>query len=189
MFHAHSASLRGAGLLLLGATLACSSSGSLQRPARAAAERVAALNATPEPASIELSLSLGGDSAGAAEEQDTDLTFGAEGQTLIAVDEDTVSDASAILRFTAARRGQETIGVRVFFELGEEDGDDDTYLGLRRADRIEEIDGLTIGTLGAFLEAWQGVGLKPEVRLLLNRAGRSHSVIYRRRLPGTARGY
>lgn len=189
MLRAHSASLLGAGLLLASATLGCNSSGTLQRPAGAVPERVAALNASPE-ASLDLSFSVGSEPGGAAEEEeDTDLPFGAEGRTLIAVDEDTVGDATGILRFTAARRGQETIGVRVFFELGEVDGDDETYLGLRRADRIEEIDGLTIAALSSFLEAWQGIGLKPEVRLLLQRAGRSHTVIYRRRLAGTARGY
>ncbi len=176
--------LIGAVLLLGSATLGCNSSGPHQRPP-AAPERVAALSGAPEGAPIELSFSL----SGGAPEDETDLPFGAEGTTLIAVDEDTVADASGILHFTAARRGQETIGVRVFFEAGEEDGDDETYLGLRRADRIEEVDGLTIAALSSFLEAWQGVGMRPEVRLLLNRAGHSHTVIYRRRMPGTALGY
>jgi hypothetical protein len=189
MIRTRSSSLLGVALLLVGATVGCNSSGSLQRPTTAP-ERVAALHAAATPAPIELSFSFSsGDSGEAVPEDETDLTFGAEGTTLIAVDQDTVSDASGILHFTAARRGQETIGVRVFFELGNEDGDDETYLGLRRADRIEEIDGLTIGALSSFLEAWQSVGSRPEVRLLLNRAGRSHTVVYRRRLPGTARGY
>jgi hypothetical protein len=186
---ARSSSLLGVALLLIGATSGCNTTGSLQRPA-GAAQRVAALHTPAEPEPIELSFSFtGGDASDAVPEDETDLTFGAEGTTLIAVDQDTVGDASGILHFTAARRGQETIGVRVFFEVGNEDGDDDTYLGLRRADRIEEIDGLTIGALSSFLEAWQSVGSRPEVRLLLNRAGRSHTVIYRRRLPGTARRY
>lgn len=186
MIRERSSGLLGVALLMASATLGCGASGAVQRPPGAAAERVAALNVTGEAEPIDLSFSIaGGDSA----EEETDLTFGAEGRTLIAVDQDTVGDASAILRFTAARRGQETIGVRVFFEVGEEDGDDETYLGLRRADRIEEIDGLTIAALSTFLEAWRGIGIKPEVRVLLNRAGRSHTVIYRRRLPGTARGY
>lgn len=180
--------LLGAVLIFLGATLGCSPSSSAQRAPGSTPDRVAALGAPAEPAPIELSFSLGGEGE-QEEEEETDLSFGAEGRTLIAVDEDTIGEASGVLHFTAARRGQETIGVRVFFEAGEEDGDDETYLGLRRADRIEEIDGLAISALSTFLEAWQGVGTKPEVRLLLNRAGRSHTVIYRRRLPGTARGY
>lgn len=178
--------LLGAALLIFSATLGCNSASSAPRAPSASPDRVAALGAPAEPASIDLSFSLEG---GETDEEETDLIFGAEGQTLIAVDRDTIDDASSVLRFTAARRGPETIGVRVFFEVGEEDGDDETYLGLRRADRIEEVDGLTINALSRFLEAWQGVGRKPEVRLLLNRGGHSHTVIYRRRLPGTARGY
>lgn len=149
---------------------------------------MAALNAPAEPAQVELSFSFSGDDSSEPAEEETDLTFGADGHTVIAVDEDTISESSNVLHFTAAKRGQETVGVRVFFDVGREDGDAATYLGLRRADRIEEVDGLTIAALSTFLEAWHGVGKKPEVRLLVNRAGRPHAVIYRRRLPGTARG-
>jgi hypothetical protein len=147
------------------------------------------LNVTPEPAPVELSFSFSSGEPSEAQQEESDLAFGAEGRTVIAVDDDTISTSSSILRFTPARRGQETIGVRVFFEVGEEDGDDETYLGLRRADRIEEVDGLAIAALSTFLEAWQGIGRKPEVRLLLNRAGRSHTVVYRRRSSGTARSH
>lgn len=178
-----------AALLVAGATIGCNSTATLQQPSNAG-ERVAALSASPEePAPIELSFSFSSDEPNDPSEEESDLTFGADGLTVVPVDEDTIDHSSSILRFTAARRGQETVGVRVFFEVGQEDGDDDTHLGLRRADRIEEVDGLTIAALSVFLEAWHGVGKKPEVRLLVNRAGRPHTVIYRRRSPGTARGF
>ena len=113
--------LLGAALLIASATIGCNASSSGQRARSPAPERVAALGAPAEPASIDLSFSLS--SSSPEEEEDTDLIFGAEGRTLIAVDRDTVDDASGVLHFTAARRGQDTIGVRVFFEVGEEDGD------------------------------------------------------------------
>jgi hypothetical protein len=168
--------------------MGCNSASALPRPPSSGSDRVAVLNTFPEPAPVELSFSFASADPSEPTEEETDLTFGVEGCTVITVDEDTVSTSAGALHFTAARRGQETVGVRVFFEVGKEDGDDETLLGLRRADRIEEVDGLTIATVSRFLEAWQGVGRKPEVRLLLNRAGRSHTVIYRRRVPGTARG-
>jgi hypothetical protein len=177
------------GLSMVSATLGCHAAGPLQRPPPVASARVAALNVAPEPAPIEFSFSISGGEPSELQQEDSELAFGAEGRTVIAVDDDTISDSSAVLRFTPARRGQETIGVRVFFEVAEEDGHDETYLGLRRADRIEEVDGLAIAALSTFLEAWQGIGRKPEVRLLLNRAGHSHTVIYRRRSSGTARRY
>ena len=189
MTREHLSQLFGVGLLMVGAAMGCHTAGSPQRPPGNASERVAALNVAPEPAPIEFSFSMAGDEPSEPLEQESELTFEAEGRTVVAVDEDTISDSSSVLRFSPARRGQETMGVRVFFEVGTEDGEDAGYLGLRRADRIEEVDGLTIAALSSFLEAWQGIGQKPEVRLLLNRAGRSHTVIYRRRFAGTARGY
>ncbi|MEY2934862.1 MAG: hypothetical protein RL033_5611 [Pseudomonadota bacterium] len=177
------------GLLMVSATLGCNAASPLQRPPAVASERVAALNVAPESAPMELSFSFSSGEPSELQQEESSLDFGAEGRTVIAVDQDTISDSSDVLRFTPAKRGQETIGVRVFFEVGEEDGDDETYLGLRRADRIEEVDGLAIAALSTFLEAWQGIGRKPEVRLLLNRAGHSHTVIYRRRSSGTARRY
>ncbi|HWO14509.1 MAG TPA: hypothetical protein VNN80_33620 [Polyangiaceae bacterium] len=104
-------------------------------------------------------------------------------ETIVPVDEYSVEESSRVLRFIAAKRGDQPVGVRVFFASAEE-GEGGAHLGLRRADRIEEVDGLPVAGLDAFMNAWRGVGVKPEVRFYISRAGRPHTLIYRRRAPG-----
>jgi hypothetical protein len=109
-------------------------------------------------------------------------------ETIVTVDEDSVEDSLGVFRFIAATRGNQPVGVRVFFASAEE-GDDDTHLGLQRADRIEEIDGLPVAGLDTFLSAWRNVGVKSEVRFSLSRAGRPHTLVYRRRTPAMLLAY
>jgi len=170
--------LLGGGLIVCGTAFGCSNTSTLQRPPQAVPARVTP-SASSELASIDVSFTSD------AEEpreplRDIEIISALADQTIISVNEDTVGDAASILHFQPARRGRDTVGVHVFFPDGQEDADG-TYLGLSRTDRIEEIDGLTIASLSPFLELWRGVGKKPEVRLLLNREGNAHTIIYRRR--------
>jgi hypothetical protein len=105
-------------------------------------------------------------------------------ETVVAVDANTFAESAHALRFVPVTRGRETVGVRVFFNDAADGNDDDGYLGLRSADRIEEVEGLPVTSLDALLLAWRRVGWLPEVRFSVSRAGRMHTVIYRRRAPG-----
>jgi hypothetical protein len=178
--------LLGGGLIVCGTVFGCSNTSTLQRPPQALPERVTP-NASSELAAIDVSFTS--DTEEPREPlRDVEIISALADQTIISVNEDTVGDAASILHFQPARRGRDTVGVHVFFPDGQQDADDGTYLGLSRSDRIEEIDGLTIASLSPFLELWRGVGKKPEVRLLLNREGNAHTIIYRRRSAATARG-
>jgi hypothetical protein len=105
-------------------------------------------------------------------------------ETVVAVDANTFAESAHALRFVPVTRGRETVGVRVFFNDAADGNDDDGYLGLRSADRIEEVEGLPVTSLDALLLAWRRVGWLPEVRFSVSRAGRMHTIIYRRRAPG-----
>jgi hypothetical protein len=105
-------------------------------------------------------------------------------ETVVAVDANTFDESAHALRFVPVTRGRETLGVRVFFNDAADGNEDDGYLGLRSADRIEEVDGLPVTSLDALRLAWHRVGWLPEVRFSVSRAGRLHTVIYRRRAPG-----
>jgi hypothetical protein len=171
-----------AGLLAYAALLACNSAAPQPRLVYPAQDqRVSGRNAAPEPATMLLDIT--GTSEIPNEPLDEqELAEGtADEQTVVAVDEDSVGQSSAALRFVPETRGNETLGVRVVFNALETDGDDVTLLGLRRADRIEEIEGLPVAGLDVLQQAWQGVGRRPEVRFLISRGGRPHTVIYRRR--------
>jgi len=105
-------------------------------------------------------------------------------ETVVAVDANTFDESARALRFVPVKKGRDTLGVRVFFNEAADGMDDDSYLGLRSADRIEEVDGLPVASLDALQLAWHRVGWLPEVRFSVSRAGRLHTVIYRRRAPG-----
>jgi hypothetical protein len=105
-------------------------------------------------------------------------------ETVVAVDTNTFDESAGALRFVPVTKGRDTLGVRVFLKDATEGNDDDSYLGLRSADRIEEVDGLPVTRLETLLLAWHRVGWLPEVRFSISRAGRMHTVIYRRRAPG-----
>ena len=105
-------------------------------------------------------------------------------ETVVSVDANTFDESAHALRFVPVTRGRETLGVRVFFNDSADGSDDDGYLGLRSADRIEEVDGLPVTNLDTLQLAWHRVGWLPEVRFSISRAGRMHTVIYRRRAPG-----
>jgi hypothetical protein len=102
-------------------------------------------------------------------------------QTVVSVNEDSFEDSSRALRFIAETRGSETIGVRVFFIAAEADHEEATHLGLRMADRIEEVDGLPVASVAALARAWRDVGQKPEVHFLIRRGDQAHTIIYRHR--------
>lgn len=105
-------------------------------------------------------------------------------ETVVAVDANTFDESVHALRFVPVTRGRETLGVRVFFADSADSSEDDSYLGLRSADRVEEVDGLPVTSLDTLQLAWRRVGWLPEVRFSISRAGRLHTVIYRRRAPG-----
>jgi len=173
------------GFLVYGALLACNSAAQQARLVYVESDlRLAGRDAAPE--AVTMVLGITGTSEiplaeGAADEQ-----------TVVAVDEDSFEESSAALRFVLETTGNETLGARVVLDAPEADGDAPTYLGLRGADRIEEIEGLPIAGLDALEKAWQGVGRRPEVRFLITREGQPHTIIYRRRAtasdPVRARG-
>jgi len=59
-------------------------------------------------------------------------------ETVVAVDANTFDESARALRFVPVKKGRDTLGVRVFFNEAADGMDDDSYLGLRSADRIEE---------------------------------------------------
>jgi hypothetical protein len=71
--------------------------------------------------------------------------------------------------------------VRVFFTTADGEHDEATHLGLRAADRVEEVEGLPVASVAALSLAWRDVGKKPEVHFLIRRGDRPHTIIYRQR--------
>jgi hypothetical protein len=184
--------LASASVLVCAATCGCQSAGPQQQPAQSAVDqRLSQRDDTPEQVVAILDLTGSSEvSPGASGGGQLELESLAVDETVVVVNEDTFADGAHALHFVPVTRHGETLGVRVFFnaaaEAAVEGGTDDTYVGLRRADRIEEIDGLPVASLGALLQAWQRVGWLPEVRVTVRREGQLHAIVYRRRAPGMA---
>jgi hypothetical protein len=162
--------------------LGCNSAVSLPQPAHPAPDqRLSQQEPAGEPALMVLDISgpVAGPDNTAGDEQLGEV-LDAE-QTVVAVNEESVAEASRLLRFSAETRGSETIGVRVFFATAEAEKDEGTHLGLRVADRVEEVEGLPIASLDALARAWRDVGRKPEVHFLIRRGERAHTIVYRLR--------
>jgi len=182
--------LASASVLVCAATCGCQSAVPQQQPARTPVDqRLSQRDDTSE--QVVAVLDLTGSSEvvpGAQSEGQLELESLAVDETVVPVNEETFADWAHALHFVPVTRHGETLGVRVFFnaaaEAAVEGGTDDTYVGLRRADRIEEIDGLPVASLDALLQAWQRVGWLPEVRVTVRREGRLHTILYRRRAPG-----
>jgi hypothetical protein len=149
----------------------------------AADQRISQREQTPEQVIAVLDLSSASEEVPTREEQSEGELEVVE-ETVVAVDANTFDESAHALRFVPVTRGRETLGVRVFFNDSADGNDDDGYLGLRSADRIEEVDGLPVTSLDTLQLAWHRVGWLPEVRFAISRAGRMHTVIYRRRAPG-----
>jgi hypothetical protein len=160
--------------------LCCNSSSSLPRPGYPVPDqRLSQQEPAEESATMMLDISgPAADSSGSAEEQPFEETSILE-QTIIPVQEDSFGNSSRALRFIAETRGSETIGVRVFFATAE--ADQASHLGLRLADRIEEVDGLPVTSVAALSRAWQDVGRRPEVHFLIRRGDQAHTIVYRQR--------
>jgi len=162
--------------------LGCNYAGSLPRPVHAAPDlRLSEQDTSPEPVAMILDISgpLADSFAPAADLPAEEGVLDAE-QTIVVVTPESLEESSHVLRFSLETRGSETIGVSVSFSAPEAEHDESTQLGLRAADRIEEVDGLPVAGFDALSRAWQDVGRKPEVRFLIRRGERAHSIIYRR---------
>lgn len=149
----------------------------------AADQRISQRDQTPEQVIAVLDLSSSSEEVPAREEP-SEGEFDIVEETVVAVDSNTFDESAHALRFVPVTKGRDTLGVRVFFNDAAEGNEDDSYLGLRSADRIEEVDGLPVTSLDTLQLAWHRVGWLPEVRFSVSRAGRLHTVIYRRRAPG-----
>jgi hypothetical protein len=162
--------------------LACNTSVSLSRPAHPALDqRLSQQEPAGAPAAMVLDISgpvTGSGAAGGDEQVEEVLETE---QTLVAVNEDTFEEASRTLLFVVETRGSETLGVRVFFASTEAEHDEATHLGLRVADRVEEIDGLPVSGVDALARAWRHVGKNAEVHFLIRRGDRAHRIVYRQR--------
>src|SRR6185295_6910422 len=176
--------LASASLLVAAATCSCQSNVPQQPPRSALNQRLSQRDDTPEQVVAVLDLTGSSEVAPGARADGFELESLAVDETVIAVDEETFADPAHALRFVPVKTARgETLGVRVTFDAAADDADG-TYAGLRRADHIEEIDGLPVASLDALQQAWQRVGSLPEVRVTVSREGRLHSLIYRRRMPG-----
>ena len=149
----------------------------------AADQRISQREQAPDQVIAVLDLSSSSEEVQTHEEQ-SEGEFEIVEETVVAVDANTFDESAHALRFVPVTKGRDTLGVRVFFNDPADGNEDDSYLGLRSADRIEEVDGLPVTSLDALQLAWHRVGWLPEVRFSLSRAGRMHTVIYRRRAPG-----
>jgi hypothetical protein len=161
--------------------LGCNSAGSLPRPVHTAPDlRLSEQEPALAPAATILDIS--GPSADAfapAGNPPAEETLLDTQQTIVTVTPESLEESSHVLRFSLETRGSETLGIRVSFSAPGAEHDENTKLGLRAADRIEEVDGLPVAGFDALSRAWQDVGRRQEVRFLIRRGDRAHMIIYR----------